>query len=103
MQYFATHTCTGQDFKAVAEDWRMSPLLADNHADVAPAYIATCEFDLIRDEGNVYADKLKAAGVAVEYKVWAGQPHLLFQLSSVLDDGKALIAESVDAIRKALA
>ena len=103
MQYFATHLMKGLDPVTVASDWRMSPLLADDHGGVAPAFIATCEMDPIRDEGNAYAGRLTAAGVAVNHKVWAGQPHLLFQLSPVLDDGKALIAESAAALKAAFA
>lgn len=98
MQYFAKHLTTGMDFAEAARDWRLSPLLAEDHAGLAPAYIATCEFDPIRDEGNAYAEKLRTAGVPVTHKVWAGQPHLLFQLLPVLDDGKALIAESIAAL-----
>jgi len=101
MRYFASHVATGQNHKDVVNDWRMSPLLAENHEGLAPAFIATCEFDPIRDEGNVYAEKLQAAGVPVQHKVWAGQPHLLFQLSPVLDDGKALISECVSALKDA--
>lgn len=101
MQYFSSHVCSGGDFREIANDWRMSPLLAEDHTNVAPAYIATCELDPIRDEGNLYADKLAAAGVPVQHKEWKGQPHLLFQLSPVLDDGKAMIAECVDALKKA--
>ncbi|MGB1736754.1 MAG: cytochrome b5 domain-containing protein, partial [Pseudomonadales bacterium] len=86
---------------AVANDWRLSPLLAADHTGVAPAFIATCELDPIRDEGNLYAEKLAAAGVEVQHKEWAGQPHVLFQLSPVLDDGKALLAECVEALQKA--
>lgn len=103
MRYFATHVMKDQDWRATSNDWRMSPLLAHDHSGVAPAFIATCELDPIRDEGNLYADKLKAAGVAVTHKVWPGQPHLLFQLSPVLDDGKALIEESASALKAAFA
>jgi len=103
MAYFAMHVCGANDHLSVTNDWRMSPLLADSHAGVAPAYIATCQCDPIRDEGNLYAEKLKAAGVAVQFREWAGQPHLLFQLSPVLDDGKALIAECVAALQQAFA
>ena len=101
MAYFASNLMTGLDQKEVANDWRMSPLLATDHSKLASAYIATCEYDPIRDEGNAYAEKLTAAGVSVQHKVWAGQPHLLFQLSPVLDDGKALIGECVAALKEA--
>jgi acetyl esterase len=103
MAYFAVHVCQDNDHLTVTTDRRMSPLLADSHADVAPAYIATCEYDPIRDEGNLYAEKLKAAGVEVQFREWAGQPHLLFQLSPVLDDGRALLAECVAALQQAFA
>lgn len=101
MNYFSEFLCTGLDPVEVANDWRISPLLAENHAGVAPAYVATCEFDPIRDEGNLYAEKLRASGVEVQHREWPGQPHVLFQLSVVLDDGKALLAECIDALRRA--
>ncbi len=101
MNYFSRLLCEGLDPDAVANDWRLSPLLAADHTGVAPAFIATCELDPIRDEGNLYAEKLAAAGVEVQHKEWAGQPHVLFQLSPVLDDGKALLAECVEALQKA--
>ena len=101
MNYFFRLACKDLDPVAVANDWRMSPLLAASHAGIAPAFIATCELDPIRDEGNLYAEKLAAAGIPVQHKEWAGQPHVLFQLSPVLDDGKALLTECVDALQRA--
>lgn len=101
MTYFFRHLTVGLDAGEVANDWRMSPLLASSHEGLAPAFIATCEFDPIRDEGNAYAEKLTDAGVTVTHKCWPGQPHLLFQLSPVLDDGKALMAETVAALKTA--
>lgn len=103
MHYFFTHLAGEQNHDEVAGDWRLSPLLADSHAGVAPAYIATCEYDPIRDEGNDYAKALSEAGVAVQHKQWPGEPHLLFQLSPILDDGEALIAETVAALQQAFA
>ena len=103
IHYFSNFLCGEQKAADIASEWRLSPLLAASHAGVAPAYVATCEFDPIRDEGNAYAEKLAAAGVSVEHRVWSGQPHVLFQLSPVLDDGKALLAECASALRRAMA
>jgi acetyl esterase len=102
MNYFFNHLTTDRDPVAVANDWRLSPMLAASHQDLAPAFIATCEYDPIRDEGNAYAELLASSGVPVQHRQWAGQPHLLFQLSPVLDDGKALLAETAAALRTAL-
>ncbi len=101
MHYFFSHLVGDQDHSSVANDWRLSPLLASDHTGLAPAYVATCEFDPIRDEGDAYAQKLRDAGVTVEHRQWAGQPHMLFQLSPVIDDGAALIRSVVKALKGA--
>jgi acetyl esterase len=45
-----------------------SPLQTKNLEGVAPAFIATANYDPLRDEGKAYADKLEAAGVEVFYE-----------------------------------
>ena len=55
-------------------DPRLSPLLNDV-AGVAPAYIVTAGFDPLLDEGKAYADKLREAGVPVEYVCEEGLIH----------------------------
>ncbi len=55
-------------------DPRLSPLHGDV-TGVAPAYVVTAGFDPLLDEGNAYADKLRAAGVAVEHVCEDGLIH----------------------------
>ncbi|MGA8987604.1 alpha/beta hydrolase fold domain-containing protein [Aeromicrobium sp.] len=53
---------------------RLSPLHQDV-AGIAPAYIVTAGFDPLLDEGKAYADKIRAAGVSVEYRCEEGLIH----------------------------
>lgn len=54
----------------VGSEDRTDPLLSPLHGDVtgvAPAYVVTAGFDPLLDEGDAYAEKLRAAGVQVEH------------------------------------
>jgi len=53
---------------AKAGDPRAAPLEADDFAGLPPAFIATANYDPCRDDGAVYAERLRAAGVRVEYR-----------------------------------
>lgn len=55
-------------------DPRLSPLRGDVKG-VAPAYVVTAGFDPLLDEGKEYADKLRDAGVTVEYVCEEGLIH----------------------------
>jgi acetyl esterase len=57
----------------------MSPIKADL-SGVAPAVVVTAEFDPLRDEGNAYADALRAAGVEVDAMQYAGMIHGFFDM-----------------------
>lgn len=56
----------------VRADPRVSPLLADDLSGLAPAYVVTGGFDPLRDEGNEYAERLRAAGGEGGARVRAG-------------------------------
>jgi acetyl esterase len=71
---------------ADAEDWRASPIKAANLAGVAPAIIVTAECDVLHDDGERYAETLRRAGGAVEYREFAGMIHGFFGMVPIIDD-----------------
>ena len=84
-------------------DPRLSPLHADDHSKLPPAFISTAEFDPLRDEGEDYADKLKAAGVEVDSQRYKGVFHGFMLLAKLIPEGQQLVTAQCEFIRKAFA
>ena len=62
----------------------------------------TAEFDPLRDEGEAYAARLRAAGVVAKARRYDGQIHGFFQMGGVMDRGKQAIDDAAAALRTAL-
>ena len=73
------------------QDWRASPILATDFSNVAPAFILTCGYDPLLDEGRSYADKLRAAGIPVEYRCYEGQVHGFLMMGKIIDEANEAI------------
>ena len=82
-------------------EWRASPLRAETLTGLPPAYVATCLPDVLRDEGEAYAARLREAGVAV-----ATQRHDQihgFVNTSRVRSARAALGQIAGALRQGLA
>jgi acetyl esterase len=103
MIWFRDHYLPTPVEDADLTDPRLSPLLAESHADLPPAWIATAELDPLRDEGEAYGEALRAAGVPADVIRYDGMVHVFFQLHPLLDDGRRAVGEASAAVARALA
>jgi acetyl esterase len=83
-------------------DPRVSPLRAVKFAGLPAAIIHTAEFDPMRDEGNAYAAKLVAAGVAVEHTCHDGMIHNFQAMGAVLPQGRLVLRQIGEQVRRAV-
>lgn len=64
-------------------------------------HLITAEYDVLRDEGEAFADQLADAGVELTRKQYAGMLHGFVHFSAFFDDGISAIGEIGAVIRDA--
>jgi acetyl esterase len=84
------------------EDPRASMMRAPNVADLPPAYVATAGFDPLRDEGEIYAGRMREAGVKVALKRYSGLIHGFANLTAICPNARAAMLEIAGALRMGL-
>ena len=100
LDWFSGHFFAGHD----PADPCLSPGRAADVAGVAPALILTADWDLLRDDGEAYAERLDAAGVAVDHVRYPGQIHGFLAMDRIFPAaGRALdrVATAVAAVSPA--
>ena len=79
-----------------------SPLHDGDLSGLPPAWIMSCEFDKLRDDGVAYAAALEEAGVPVEFQVLAGHVHPSFALTRLIPSARAYERQAIAALARAL-
>ncbi|RUP09918.1 alpha/beta hydrolase [Hyphomicrobium sp.] len=79
-----------------------SPLLSDDLSRLPPAFVITAGFDPLRDEGQDFARKLAAHGVAVEHKCYEDMIHGFVSLRGLLPEADAALGDCARRLAKSL-
>jgi acetyl esterase/lipase len=83
-----------------------SPLRANDEqlAGLPPALVVVGEADVLRDEGEAYAARLRAAGTPVTAVRYDGITHDFLMLNALSDTQatRTAIAQAIDVLRNAL-
>ena len=80
------------------------PLASLAHADdlhgLPPADVLTAEYDVLRDEGETFAERLRAAGVDVAVRRIDGAIHGFFHLAGVFSQGAAAVDDVANRLSR---
>jgi acetyl esterase len=83
------------------EDWRYSPMRVPDCAGLPRAVVITAEFDPLRDQGEAYGERLRAAGVETELVRADGLFHGFFGMHAFMPAAQPAWDTSVAALRDA--
>lgn len=82
---------------------RFAPALAERFDGLPPAMVITAEFDPLRGEGEIYRDRLAAAGVPVIYRMVPGAIHGFLNFYAMTADGRKALREGARFLSRCFA
>jgi acetyl esterase len=94
--------------EADRDDWRFAPLdgltetgeVADLEG-VAPVWMGLAECDPLVDEGVLYADRLRMAGVPVDLEIYRGVVHEFIKMGRAIPEAARAHADASHALKAA--
>ena len=80
----------------------VSPLLADDFNRLPPSHIVVAGYDILRDDGVQYAQKLQEAGVPATLKCYEAFIHGVFSMDGIVDAARPAIVEMAAMLKQGL-
>ena len=96
MNWYREHYLPDDD---AARDPHASPLLADDLSGMPRTHLAVAGFDLLRDEGLAYADRLEEAGVDVDLAFHEGLFHGFANMTGVSRTAAAAMRRAAEVLK----
>ena len=80
-----------------------APMLAPHFRDLPPAFVSTAQYDPVRDDGRLYAECLRNAGVAVQLRNASRLIHGWLRARAMSEDAKVEFKAICKALKRMLA
>jgi len=90
------------DDQRLASHPHVSPMHCDQLQGLPQTLIITAGCDPLRDEAKIFADKLRSAGISVEYQCVSGAIHGFLSLSGGLSSGRNTLSDLNRRLRQLL-
>ena len=87
-------------YKGDGADSRFAPMNADLTPELPRTFIASAEYDLLRPEAEMYAEKLEQAGVKVDLREYKGAIHAFFSVGDGTKTAQKLMDDIVAFIKE---
>ena len=82
-------------------DPRISPLQEKSFVGFPAVWLATAEYDVLRDEGEAFVRRLQSEGVSVELRRYEGVTHGFIRMMNLLDTANTALNDMSQAVKKA--
>jgi acetyl esterase/lipase len=81
-------------------DPRLSPIKTEDLSGLAPAIVVTAGFDILVDQGEAYAKRLRDAGVPVAYRCYDALTHAFTAFSGAIPRADCACREIAGLVRE---
>ncbi len=76
-----------------------APALAKSLTGLPPTHVITAEYDILRDEGEAFAERLMAAGVPTTQIRYDGMLHAFMHFTGAIGAGREAVSETAEVLR----